>query len=296
MAKERDWIDYANLGSNIVQNLQLNDAQGKLGAMASLAAREQAVAGMEDDRREIIFKANRNVQGLRTLSGENRAGVLALVRQALTDFEEFGITSAAFRAYEDKQRVSAMIEEYEALADECAAALSSTERTEAELCARYLVEQSLLSRYLELRRKQEELKEAESQLGALEKKCALSKVASVMGAILCVAGVFSLGMWVEADNAIGDEWIPELGILLAGIVFCFFGANLPSRKRAKTQKATVEKLRLDLKLPDEPFDPVLESHKELETKSSSELKAMQVKREALILKVLKTTPESLTYS
>ena len=294
MAKERDWIDYANLGSNIVQNLQLNDAQGKLGAMASLAAREQAVAGMEDDRREIIFKANKNLQGLRTLSGQNRAGVLALVRQALTDFEEFGITSAAFRTYEDKQRVSAMIEDYEALADTCAAAMSSTERTEAELCAQYSAERGFLSNYLEFRRRQEQLKEAELQLGALEKKCGLSKAASVMGATLCVAGTFSLGMWVEADNAIGGEWIPELGILLVGLVLCFLGANSPNRKRAKTQKASVEKLRLDLRFPDEAFDPVSEPHEELDRKSSTELKVMQAEREALILKVLKTKPEPLT--
>jgi hypothetical protein len=115
----------------------------------------------------------------------------------------------------------------------------------------------------------------------------------VMGATLCVAGTFSLGTWVEADNAIGGEWIPELGILLMGVVFCVLGANSPNRKRAKTQKASVEKLRLDLRFPDEVFDPVSEPHEELDRKSWSEVKAMQAEREALILKVLKTTPDSL---
>lgn len=66
-AKERDWVDYANLGSNLLQNLQLRDTQRKLGAIASIAVEQQAVTNNENERREIVFQANNNLRGMRAL-------------------------------------------------------------------------------------------------------------------------------------------------------------------------------------------------------------------------------------
>jgi len=78
MAKDRDWIDYANLGSNLFQNLQLSGVQDKLGTMASTAASEQAKAEQEDRWRDVVFQADTALRELRARPDHEKAAVLAL--------------------------------------------------------------------------------------------------------------------------------------------------------------------------------------------------------------------------
>jgi hypothetical protein len=138
MAKQRDWIDYANLGSNLFQNLQLSGVQDKLGAMASVAGLEQAKAEHEDRLRENVFEADTLLRELRARPDTERAGVLALATFTLATFKWNDVTSASFRSFEDKERLRAVLEGFKALVSECESKLSADERAEALLCARYM--------------------------------------------------------------------------------------------------------------------------------------------------------------
>ena len=138
MAKQRDWIDYANLGSNLFQNLQLSGVQDKLGAMASVAALEQAKTEHEDRLRESVFEADTLLRELRTRPDTERAGVLALATFTVATFKWNDVTSASFRSFEDKERLRTVLQGFKALVGECESKLSADERAEALLCARYM--------------------------------------------------------------------------------------------------------------------------------------------------------------
>jgi len=174
MARDTNWIDFANLGSNLFRNLQLNDVQSKLGAVASIAANEQATAESENKFREIIFQADTALRKLRALPGKDKAGVLALARESLINFKRYGISSACFRGFEDKERVRSVIEEYEALADECSAALPLSLRKEAELCAKYSAERRDLDLLILINESKQRLQPLRSELAETEATLAVS--------------------------------------------------------------------------------------------------------------------------
>lgn len=138
MAKERDWIDYANLGSNLFQNLQLSGVQDKLSAMASVAALQQAKAEHEDRLRENVFEADTLLREARAWLDTERTGVLALATFTLTTFKWNDVTSASFRKFEDKERLRGVLEGFKGLVGECESKLSAEERAEALLCAKYM--------------------------------------------------------------------------------------------------------------------------------------------------------------
>jgi hypothetical protein len=285
MAKDKTWVDYAILGSNVAQNIQLRDLQQKLGGMASLAVREQAVAGIEDQRREIVFKANSNLAGMRALVAENRAGVLAIVKQTLADFEEYGISSACFRAYEDKERVGALIEGYEALADECGSALTLDERKEAILCAQYLTERTDLNELIRFQQKQEELESAKSELQILEAKAKPARAILLTGQIVGFFGLVLLVIWL----AMGEPWTVGLGILAFGVLVAAVAAFSESHKLTEIQKAKVEELKVQTRWLKNSFERSADWGEKLVGKSALELESMKLEREALITKVLKVT-------
>lgn len=298
MARERDWIDYANLGSNIFQNFQLNDVQNKLGAVASVAVAEQRVAGAENNRREIVFEANTVLRGMRTLAEENKAGVLALARESLLNFKRYGISSANFRAYEDKERVRSLIDGYEALVDECSAGLPAPQREEAESCGKYLAEQDDLKLAVELQEKREALDRARSELRLWEQKSRLQSILGWVGGLLSLAGV----VWVFVSCS---EWIddpktsqvsqmaagPGLGCLIVGIVLFAGAVNSKNLKQTEIQRAKVKELGADAALLEPPIGILPDLLKQFGSNSASELRAKRAEREALIAKVLKKKSE-----
>ena len=74
MSKDRDWVDYADLASNVAHNVQLADLQAKLGALASIEAERQRRGEEERRLREIIGKSGRNTtRGTRQSTSEPAA-------------------------------------------------------------------------------------------------------------------------------------------------------------------------------------------------------------------------------
>ena len=126
MAKERDWVDYVNLGSNLVQNAQLSGLQNKLSTIEAAAATEQAKSEQEDQVREIVFQADTHVRELRAAMEKNRAGILALTLFTVADLERHDINSARFRRLEDKEKLRSVLEDLKALANQCRSTLSCT--------------------------------------------------------------------------------------------------------------------------------------------------------------------------
>jgi hypothetical protein len=200
MPKEKDWIDYANLGSNLLQNVQLSGVQDKLGAMASVAASEEAKAAHEDSLRELVFRADTNLKGLRAQLDDDKAKVLVLARFTLAQFKQHNLTSTKFRSFEDKERLRAVLEGFKALAGECESKLSADERAEALLCARFMENPDVkVTPPEELTQQLHKAQQELSELTATEKICSSSSSESegslggvgmglLFGLLLCVGG------------------------------------------------------------------------------------------------------------
>src|SRR6185312_5808494 len=116
MKKERDWIDYANLASNVAQNLQLRQANQTLEGLERVAA-ERAVRELEqrdqerqlDRLREYISQIADDVVGLQKHLRENPRAALALGLQIQGLLEKHSITTASFRDWQDKDRLKLVV-------------------------------------------------------------------------------------------------------------------------------------------------------------------------------------------
>jgi hypothetical protein len=277
MAKERDWVDYANLGSNLLQNAQLSGVRSRLDSLASAAEREQARTAQEDARREMVFQADTTLRGARRHAGDERQGVLAIVRFYLASFRECSLDSSCFRNFEDKERLRSVVEGFEALEGECAAALTQAELEEVDKCVAYMLEPNI-ERFVSKELRQE-LARVETEIAAAEKqKAKLSEASSsvpVMGILFVLAWLlimvgpvlFLIGVSGGSEDTLSS------GIWMTGIGFvgCLvFGAlaftgqpwlnefspkrrkaweEAEARKRLAKEDAERRKAEAELKLP-----------------------------------------------
>ena len=227
MAKEHDWVDYANLGSNLFQNLQLSGVQDKLGAMASAAASERAKTEHEDTLREVVFQADTAVRDLRARPDDEKTGVLAVATFTLANFERYDLTSASFRSFEDKERLRSVLECFKALVAECSSTLSIVERTEAQMCAQYMEDPAVIASASpelakQLRKAQQEL----SELTATEQRGVAASIKFLKPLLLSFAGT-ALGVlliyWLmehyprSSDGGVGAVIAMIIAVLLIAV-------------------------------------------------------------------------------
>ena len=230
MAKERDWVDYANLGSNLFQNLQLSGVQDKLGAMVSAAASEQAKTQHEDRLREVVFQADTNLKGLGAHLDDEKTGVLAVAIFTLANFELNEVTSTSFRSYEDKERLRSVLEGFRALVKECESGLSADERAEAQLCAQYMENPMVMAiappeLKAQLRKAQQELSEL-----TVAEKLASSTSLKALAPLLIPFAVLAFGLpfliYGEAYKPVPNQ-LDVVGAGIAsniGLFLCLTGA------------------------------------------------------------------------
>lgn len=306
MASDKNWVDYVNVGSNIFRNFQLSNVEDRLGAMASIAAVEQAKSQNEDKLREMVFQADTNLRHMRDHVNNEKMGVLALATFMLGNFKRFGLTSEKFRSFEDKERLRSVLEGFKALADECSSDLSIAERSEAQQCAQYMSDPTVkASAPTELVRQLGKAKQELSRLLEMECRVSMSWRKSllhlprpfggmVLGAVLLY--FCSLILNSVARDGIGDTGVfVMITILLTvcgGILVVFFGRQLlhilrdldnrkPQVRKSREDAAEATRLR-----------PAKEAEVEaLQQKVNGEIERerarLENERDALMAKVLK---------
>lgn len=235
MAKDRDWIDYANLAANLTQNLQLRRANQTLEGLQHVAAeraiREQEQRDQErqlDRLRERISQIGDDVGSLREHLGENPRAALALGLQIKGLLEKHDVTTASFSAWDDKDRLKQIIKGLEIVCEQAAALLTAQQREEAAKCAKYLAEGDGLIQLISLQRRKEvfdlgrqqfekKLAVKQSELTKLKAEQASirlpawQRVCTVVGGLgLAFSGVWLLGVLMsEPLDAGGFEWSPK---------------------------------------------------------------------------------------
>jgi len=296
MAPERDWVDYANLASNIARNVQLRDVQHKLGAVASAMGtvasaiqEEKDTADREHKLREAVFQAESMLRTLQKISKENKRASLAWARHNLLQFQSNEVTSASFRTYEDKERWRTTIAGHEQLIEECAIGLSPQQKDQAERCGQYLMERDDLNLLIRLAPGEEELVQLMADLAPLavnaKSSLARSLVAAWMG--LGILGVIMFYAYLlVAGNGIG-----YVMLLVAGTVF--FSWLVSCTARATSQQAAKNSIEAELAgllrkepLLDPAFGLVMTLRGTFGNASAAELIKMRNDREGLIAQVI----------
>jgi hypothetical protein len=107
-----NWIDRANLVSNIAQNAQLHDIHLALSALVSLQAERaasEANARLAEDRedklRECVWRMENGFKKFVEQKELTPSGAYVIANQISTALQSVGVTSSSFGRFEDKDRL-----------------------------------------------------------------------------------------------------------------------------------------------------------------------------------------------
>lgn len=290
MAKQHDWIDYANLGSNLYQNVQLSGVNDKLSAMAAVAASEQAKTQREDKLREGVFQGQSSLNKLQSRQNENPAGVVAIAKLNLIYLCRYNVTTASFSAFDDKERVQKVIDGFERLVNECSALLSPDQRLEAESCANYLAEQKELSQLCLLQPVQEQLEKLQAEIQLMTEGSNLWIALQFAGFIMALGGFVAFVAILNSDKQAiitmesfaGGGFFVVGGLLLFGVA----ATRKPIQRSSELSKELVALLEKWPALKPE-LGTIQSLQQKFQAKTETEALKVQAERAAVIARVLK---------
>lgn len=131
MPRDRDWVDYANLASNVAQNFQLEGINSKMRQLGELELlkqyreqQESAVAHCEDILREAVFFYTEQLRDVKELANKNPQQAYIRANHLKGTYERMPqFSSSGFRKFEDKERLANVQRTCDRLIRECAARL-----------------------------------------------------------------------------------------------------------------------------------------------------------------------------
>lgn len=229
MARNRNWIDYANLAANAAQVAQLHSIHGKMQQLAELEAertsREHEEAGrarFEDSIREAIFTYGEQLRDVEDIAQSNpvaayiRASHLKRLYAAMPQFR-----SSNLRNYEDKQRLANVQRASDQLIDASAHRLKQDELEASDLCLTYIFERDDLVQLIAVQEKREKL--------AVKKASVAKKVAPKLAALQRISSE-KASLVAQHGGGAGSGLLALLGGLLlmslvAGILVLVFGCD-----------------------------------------------------------------------
>lgn len=172
MSKERDWMDYAQLGLSAVQTAQLGQVANEMGRVAEETAKMRLVAESQAQAvRDAHTAQERKSQRLKQLrqmawmaeqflnrleSGNDDKTplqgkfVYALEIEAALKKSEL-IPPTGLDNWEDMDRIGKLASRLEGFQSTLAKSLTAVQRQEAELCQKYRAEQAELEQMIEKR-------------------------------------------------------------------------------------------------------------------------------------------------
>jgi F0F1-type ATP synthase membrane subunit b/b' len=142
--KKPNWVDYANLASNVAQNIQLSQLHSTLSALASLQAEralqeqnQQQAMERENRLREFIWRLEVAFDAYLRNAGATPSGRLAVAKQMIAGLAQGGVTTASFSQFVDKDRLGRFFYRLQQTTEEAGRILSEREKRDAEAYLRY---------------------------------------------------------------------------------------------------------------------------------------------------------------
>jgi hypothetical protein len=164
------WIDYANLASNLAQNVQLGEVRSALNTLGALQAEkvrlelnEQQRMEREDRLREGLWQMENAFNKLTRDTAVTPCVMCVMIRSVQLSLERFGVTSKTFRQLADKDRLGSFQERLQEVFADTSAKLSEEQRAEVENFFRFSVELEELKFLLERHEQTVKRTEAERQ-------------------------------------------------------------------------------------------------------------------------------------
>ena len=186
MARDRDWVDYANLAANVVQTAQLDGINSKMRQLAELELQkeyreqqEAAVAHCEDILREAVFFYTEQLRDVEENAPRNpveahiRASYLKGTCERMPQF-----STSRFRKFEDKERLANVERNCDRLIRDTAERIKPEQRESCGKCISHLLARDELVQLLSLQERAEALAREKESLPAKEaaKEAALKSI------------------------------------------------------------------------------------------------------------------------
>lgn len=139
-----NWVDKANLASNVIQNVQLQELHSILRATGALQAEksqlelnERQVKDRENRLREHIWQMNSALDALLRDSTVSPCAVFVLVKQTQDSLAQFQVTTASFSQFADKDRLGQFFNRLQQAYETSASKMTDDQRKDADTYLRY---------------------------------------------------------------------------------------------------------------------------------------------------------------
>lgn len=186
MAKDRAWVDYANVAANAVQTAELDSINSKMRQMAGLELQkeyreqqEAAVAECENILREAVFFYSEQLRDLEETASQNPVAAYIRACHLKRTYENMPqFKSSGFRKFEDKERLANVQRAYDRMIRDSVARLKPEELEKCNRCIDHILERNDLLQLIAVQEKREKLTQAKESLPARQgaKQAELEKV------------------------------------------------------------------------------------------------------------------------
>jgi len=170
MARDRDWVDYANLAANAVQTAQLDGLNTKMRQLAELELQkeyreqqEAAVAKCEDLLRDAVFVYTEQLRDVEEVASQNPVAAYiraSHVKRLYANIPQF--TASGFRKFEDKERLANVQRACDRLIRESAGRLKPGELEDCNLCIAHVFDRKELVKLIEVQEERETLEQTKA--------------------------------------------------------------------------------------------------------------------------------------
>jgi hypothetical protein len=142
-----NWADKANLASSVLQNIQFQEVHTTLRALGTLQAEkvrlelnERQTAEHEGQLREHIWRLAQDFERFLGNSAVTPCTRYILTKQIQVSMAQFGITTASFRQFADKDRLGGFILSMQQAMQKAGDQMSGDQKADMETYLRYMAE------------------------------------------------------------------------------------------------------------------------------------------------------------
>lgn len=209
------WVDRANLASNILQNIQLQEVHSTLRAVrdlqiqkARLDLTEQQLRQREDRLREHLWQMEQAFESVLRDASVTPCAIYVLTKQVLDDMDRYKVAPASFREFSDKDRIGSFMQKLQQANKDSFARMSAEQRSDTEKFLNYEVESTELNSLVERLRSQNQERCGKIEKAKKRKDAAASKLEILR------AKVDMPGAKAERLAAIGRFSLAKIGVVI----------------------------------------------------------------------------------
>ena len=291
MSKNRDFLDYLNLGNQLVQTSRLGDVRDAQTALVTLEAErlkadklKTDAQAQEDKIREFVFGCSKWLHGLEAKFVQSKPlGALALLYGVQRHIESLGIDTSRVRSYEDKEKVHEFLELVKRIVADCEGRLDEKSIQDAATCAKFRAEENDLAILIDYEQRQLELNARKEELANLGTPGMEHNLPPLLAALMFGIGfafLFGVYSFQESKQSVSP------GYTIAGwalIILGGWGLVYKGKNQALLLK---EKLDAELQGSDFEAELIVEIRKDVGEGDLDHYRMLQTKRSAFIEQIL----------